>query len=282
MVILVVSDVHIGYKNSNVDKFKEFLKETTDRHDVELFVVLGDFVDMWRRDVSGIFLENNEVLQMLLELKKKTPVRCVIGNHDYHLLKLLDHHYPIQFEKPFEKKIDNATYKFTHGYEYDPIQIKVPAFLDAFCKTFSDKAGEKKSDFWSQLTSGNKKLETWIKDIIKRNSKKKIISFNEQTEKEEYFKYLLNPPKKRKSITKGWVEKTARERLKKGQVTIFGHTHRPFVSKDRRLANTGSWISDEKTPNTYLELDGKTIRLFQYGKGEITDLYNEESLAKDP
>ena len=46
MVILVVSDVHLGYSQSNVDEFDMFLQTTMDRTDVDILVILGDFIDM--------------------------------------------------------------------------------------------------------------------------------------------------------------------------------------------------------------------------------------------
>jgi hypothetical protein len=34
--------------------------------------------------------------------------------------------------------------------------------------------------------------------------------------------------------------------------------------------DTGSWVNDEETYNTYVELDGKNVRLMKYGHGDIT------------
>ena len=66
----VVSDIHLGDKNADKDSFIRFLdnlqydKETTD------LVLLGDIVDMWRRDASGVFLENWDFVQKIINLKK--------------------------------------------------------------------------------------------------------------------------------------------------------------------------------------------------------------------
>ncbi len=86
MVILAVSDIHLGYSQSNVDEFDAFLQTTIDRTDVDILVILGDFIDMWRRDISGLFLENHQILQSLLTLQQKKTVYYVAGNHDYHLV----------------------------------------------------------------------------------------------------------------------------------------------------------------------------------------------------
>ena len=51
-------------------------------------VLLGDIVDMWRRDASGVFLENRDTMDRILELPQSIKVHYVAGNHDYHVLHL--------------------------------------------------------------------------------------------------------------------------------------------------------------------------------------------------
>jgi UDP-2,3-diacylglucosamine pyrophosphatase LpxH len=98
--VVVTSDQHIGYQNSNVADFGNFLDGLLKRDDVKSFVILGDFVDMWRRDVSGLFLENSGILDKVLALRKsQIEVYVVAGNHDYHVLKLTDHGYPFEFRR---------------------------------------------------------------------------------------------------------------------------------------------------------------------------------------
>ena len=82
----------------------------------------------------------------------------------------------------------------------------------------------------------------------------------------------LDDTSKRKVILPafGEVEKKAAQSVQTGQLLVFGHTHRPFVSPTQNLVNTGSWVNDEETYNTYVELDGKNIRLMRYGQGDIT------------
>ncbi len=84
--LTIVSDLHLGYKNADKDSFSRFLdsmqsdKETTD------LVLLGDIVDMWRRDASGVFLENWDIVAKIIGLKQKMRIHYVAGNHDYHVL----------------------------------------------------------------------------------------------------------------------------------------------------------------------------------------------------
>ena len=257
MVILAVSDIHLGYSQSNVDEFDAFLQTTIGRTDVDILVVLGDFIDMWRRDISGLFLENHQILQSLLTLQQKKKVFYVAGNHDYHLLKLVDHKYPIEFKKELTLPENEVTYVFKHGYEFDSEQW--PPVMELLCDNTSDEVGQVRSDIWDRLTSTGQTLES-IKYLIE------LLHFT----KENYVQHLLTPPKVRLSATFGEVEKKAAQSVQEGQLLVFGHTHRPFVSPTQNLVNAGSWVNDEETYNTYVELDGKNIRLMRYGQGDIT------------
>jgi len=260
MVILAVSDVHLGYSHSNVDDFEAFLQSVIGRTDVDALVILGDFIDMWRRDVSGLFLENHRILQSLLTLQQKKPFYYVVGNHDYHLLKLVDHKYPLEFKSELTLPGKDVTYVFKHGYEFDSEQV--PSLMDLLCDTTSDEGGQARSDIWVKLASSGEPLESLNQRIE--------VHFTAG----KYLQHLLTPPKDRLSTTPGTtyseVEKKAAESVQNGQLLVFGHSHRPFVSPTQNLVNTGSWVNEEETYNTYVELDGKKIRLMRYGQGDIT------------
>jgi hypothetical protein len=60
--IIVTSDQHHGYENSEVKDFHGLIDYTSGRNDVEAFVILEDFIDMWRRDASGLFLEYSNTI----------------------------------------------------------------------------------------------------------------------------------------------------------------------------------------------------------------------------
>jgi len=257
MTILVVSDVHLGYTQSNVDEFDAFVQTAIDRTDVDTLVILGDFIDMWRRDIIGLFLENHQILQSLLKLQQKKTIYYVAGNHDYHLLKLVDHKYPLEFKKDLTLTGKDVTYVFKHGYEFDSEQW--PPIMELLCDTTTDEIGQKRSELWDRLTLAGQTLEP-IKYLIE------IL----HSTKENYVQHLLTPPTVRLSTTFGEVELKAAQSVQDGQLLIFGHTHMPFVSPTQNLVNAGSWVKDEKTYNTYVELDGKNIRLVRYGQGDIT------------
>jgi predicted phosphodiesterase len=256
MKIIVVSDIHLGYSHSEVNQFTNFLVNLAKRDDVKALVILGDFIDMWRRDASGLFLEFNDITSKIIALKEKIEVHIIAGNHDFHLLHLQDN-YPFEFQKELILSGSDITYIFKHGWEFDPAQQE--PIMELLCHTMSDKEGEVSSKFWESLKTIEKKILDSLEHV-----------FTHHGGKEEYIKTLMTPPKDRLKQIMSDVEKRAYDIVGKNQMLIFGHTHRPFVCHERMLANSGSWVNDEETYNTYIEIDGKEIHLMQYGKGDVT------------
>lgn len=274
MAIIVVSDMHLGYEEkgtriSNDDLFLEFLKYIAARNDVTVLVVLGDFIDMWRRDVSGLFLEYHDIVQQLVNIGKKIGTENLIfvaGNHDYHLLHLNGSDYPFNFQKEWNTTIGEYHFAFKHGHEFDFEQNEL--MMEALCHNLSDQAGQERSaiyDFFGHFVSDIKNL------------------FSHKGGREEYIKHIMLPPEKRHNVniqpnsnpliypkqiiqsSFNFVETEAYKYLKKVDKLVFGHTHRPFVSSDGRIANSGSWVSDSVFYNTYLEIDDSgQIKMFQY------------------
>ena len=197
----------------------------------------------------------------MLDLKSKTnfQVYCVAGNHDYHLLELINQKYPLDFKPTLTLNSNGTDYVFKHGWEFDLEQQE--SVMELLCHTMSDKVGEIRSGFWDLLTGSLEKdaLKT-LEDLFTRHNGK-----------ENYLEYLQTPPKERLKLSINDVEKKALASVKAGEILVFGHTHKPFVGTTKNIANCGSWVSDEEITNTYVELDGKEIHIMRYGVGDITD-----------
>src|SRR5512136_2131277 len=77
MSIIAVSDVHLGFKidgvsYSNKAEFDLFLKDVVDKlNKNDFFVMCGDILDLWRRDMAGVMIENADTLQKFREIKAK-------------------------------------------------------------------------------------------------------------------------------------------------------------------------------------------------------------------
>jgi UDP-2,3-diacylglucosamine pyrophosphatase LpxH len=259
MRVLVTSDHHLGYANSDKTGFNAFLDEIAQEKDVTHLVLLGDFVDMWRRDASGVFLEGHDTITKLLALQSKgVQIDYVAGNHDYHVLDLINPNYPIKFSKELTLSDGPVTYRFVHGYEFDPEQ-KVP-FMAFLCRVMSDTGGALENHLWTDFNSLNNIFSKIEPSFVKTD----IAAVAER---------LHRRPEDRLKDSISHINSTACKQVKPGEVLIFGHTHVPFINKEENVVNTGSWVKDSNPYDTYVELAGGKPRLFVYGKEkrEITD-----------
>jgi UDP-2,3-diacylglucosamine pyrophosphatase LpxH len=246
-----------------------FLDELAQESDLTHFVLLGDVVDMWRRDASGVFLEAHDTVGKLLALKSKgVQLFYVAGNHDYHVLDLHHPAYPIQFSKELSLTDGPVTYRFLHGYEFDPEQ-KVP-FMAFLCRVMSDAGGALENHLWTDFNSLNNIFSKMEPAFVKADIA--AIAAKLQRGPEVRLKGSLNK-----------INLTACRAVKPGEVLIFGHTHIPFVNKAENVVNTGSWVKDSTPYDTYVELTDGKPRLFTFGppKQEITERTDWSDEVKD-
>ncbi len=262
--ILATTDQHLGYENSQVDDFKGFLEYVARRSDVGTLVVLGDFVDMWRRDVSGLFLETREIVDQLVALGSQMKVCFIVGNHDYHLRELEDHGYPFQFLESMNPIVSgSASCRFMHGWEFDLAQQ--PPVMEALCYNLSDDAGHARTEVYDVF----EKAKDDLGDLFKLHGGQ-----------DQYLSHLLQTPETRLASVFPDVEQKAYDSLRPGELLVFGHTHRPFVSTDGRLANAGSWVSDAPTHDTFVEIDGGQVRLFVFGTNGVQEITERKTFGQ--
>lgn len=258
-MIVAVSDVHLGTSQSDKNQFEKFLNDVVDKEQVSHFVLAGDIVDMWRRDLEEVLMENTKILQKLKDLQnEKREIHFLAGNHDYHATEMdFQELYGIDASTKVILRCGTQEYFFIHGYQFefaDNLEI-YQKFADELCKR-GEKEGRTADEIWELLKMGSSAVD------------KIWFSAN--------FRRVKKSPGER--LTDGDVEeinKTAEKERKenKDQIgdkfMVFGHTHRPFVDAQRRLANTGSWVDDPTRPylerNTYLVIEeGKDPVLKKY------------------
>lgn len=254
MTIIAVSDVHLGFiKLCNKKNFNDFLDWLKTREDIKHLVICGDFLDMWRRDMAGVVLENADVINKLQNLQPRIKVHYVAGNHDYHIANLKNFGYQFSFYKELSLTDTGVNYRFLHGYEFDPSQNEI--YFDVLCYT-TDSTGQIISEAWDIYIQEKKWWEKVWAFIT--GKKGRTIADLER---------MLTKPKERLKDIIDVVERNACRAVKENEALIFGHTHEPFVNKKENVANCGSWQSDASPPNTYVEIkDGKiALKVF---KGE--------------
>jgi UDP-2,3-diacylglucosamine pyrophosphatase LpxH len=268
MKTIVVSDIHLGSKSCDRQSFDAFL--TSLREDKELtdLVVLGDFVDMWRRDASGVFLENMDTLQLLKDLRGNVRLHFVAGNHDYHLLRLRNtaphYNYPFEFRRSLDLHDGVFTYRFVHGYEFEYGKERelMDVAMEVLCHVMSDSEGIEEEEFWTYL------IKT-LTDLHFSAITKSLEGHGTMIRA----KSLREGPETRLKDKLEEAERKAHEAHSgaSNEILVFGHTHHPFINSKENVVNTGSWVHEATPHNTYVELTDGKPRLFVFGEGEVLD-----------
>lgn len=263
MTIIAVSDVHLGLKEANESKFKEFLESLNFKY-IEDFVLLGDIVDMWRRDFTKAMLENTQSLLLLTQSIKKTKVHYIAGNHDYYFLRLKElfgERYPFEVHKSTVLRSNSADFYFIHGYQlevlcnpYNKSMSTYETFSEHLCLA-GDDTGNAAEALWKLYTAS----KSWISNLVKVPENIELT-----------LKSMFDPPEKRltgKHAVIDPIETLANASdvrhfligIRPEEFLIYGHTHRPYIDTTNRVANTGCWgVGDEGTDGknfSYLEIE---------------------------
>jgi UDP-2,3-diacylglucosamine pyrophosphatase LpxH len=76
---IVVSDLHLGTKDSKAEEFIEFLED----HPTDLLILNGDIVDGWALNRGTKWKkQHTKVISKLLQLSNTTQIIWIRGNHD--------------------------------------------------------------------------------------------------------------------------------------------------------------------------------------------------------
>ena len=248
-MILVVSDLHLGYELSNRDAFSKFLDYYESR-EIDHLVLLGDFFDFWRRNNTEIINENMDIIDKVLNLSAK-EIHYIVGNHDYYMSSLGERYgdnFPFTISKNLRLKDGGNKFYFTHGYDFEAMQME-PITIEMY-EEFSEKMcfsgdiiGGLAGQIWS-LINGND-----LKEKLEKNPRSRLESLEKLT---TIYKF---------AISKGkcfYIGMKPDERL------IFGHTHGPFINSDKTVANVGSWVNElpnKDYQNSYIEISDGNMEL---------------------
>jgi UDP-2,3-diacylglucosamine pyrophosphatase LpxH len=301
-MIIVVSDVHLGYKKCNMDLFDEFIdhkltKLNTDDH----LVLLGDLLDFWRKNCVEVTVEfekkgtadalvptNKEgiIIRKLYELQKRTQVHYVIGNHDYSILyfsqrvhsQRLDC-FPFTVVRDLHLSVQGSGKRFylIHGYEFEVLAnfgyITIEEYENIcqhLCDVRDTTIGELESGFWAALHPRfagkiSEDHHNVVKSIVRRPEDRMKELHSVMKSPEERTKPILMPRNKIEELAMSPVARSILIGGKPDETIIFGHTHSPFITEDKRVVNSGSWVTDNDFHDTYVEIDNTgNVNLVQY------------------
>lgn len=272
MMMVVVSDIHLGY-TQHKQEFSAFLDHLCEKP-VTRFVIVGDLLDMWRRDIAGVIIENIDVFTKLEALQRRgVTIDIIAGNHDFHLKELKDR-YQFRFHPSgLQLPMGNRTYTFYHGYEFDGFQLWY--WFEWLCLS-TDEAGQHFEEFWKRLRTIAGFWRSLVNTFKKRRSRR-------------IYEQIFLPPEQRLEYEAVRREALA-EQAKHGiEYLIYGHTHEPFLSTTQTIANTGSWCQTDPTKcphyNTFLEISEHEIELKKWRDRReelISETFTSEQLTKQP
>ena len=248
-MILVVSDVHLGYEGCNKEAFGKFL-DKYESVEIDHLVLLGDFFDFWRRNNAEIITENEDVLEKLNKLKAKN-IHYIVGNHDYYMFNLSERYgdnFPFTLSKNLRLEDGGNKFYFIHGYEFEVMHLE-PITLEMY-EEFSEKMcfsediiGGLAGHLWDLVQGSN------LKEKMKKNPRERLESLKET---KKIHKLAISPGK---NFLLG---------MKSDERLVFGHTHGPFINNEKTVVNTGSWINElesKEYQNSYVEISEGNMEL---------------------
>lgn len=217
---IIVSDIHLGTKDSQAKEFIKFL----DEHPTEQLILNGDIIDGWALQRGSKWKkQHTKVILKLLELSKKTDIVWIRGNHDEFLTDF------------FMIKMSNITLceDYMIGIKRKKYLIFHGDILDVFSSTWKwiAKIGSVGYDIALTLNTWYNKYRSWrglpyysiskhIKDKVK-SAVSFILDFEEN------------------------AAKIAKQRKCSG--VIIGHIH---TAEDRMIGdihylNSGDWVESK-------------------------------------
>jgi UDP-2,3-diacylglucosamine pyrophosphatase LpxH len=261
-MIIAVSDVHLAERDDEQTKkddakFLEFLDHIS-THQLanggEL-VLLGDIIDMWRRDFVKAMMESEPVITKLMDMKDNVKIHYLAGNHDFHMLNMSEifkEHYPFQVTRQLHLTESGKKFFFLHGYQFEVLANPIFKSMSAY-ETFAeglclagDDTGNAADMLWESYQRSKAALEG-----LKRLPED-IKGFLDS---------MFNPPDKRMMGGRTIVDEIAISRARsfymgaeKDETLVFGHTHMPYSSVDNGAINAGSWNKNPCAEYRYLEI----------------------------
>lgn len=184
-MIIAISDLHLGDELSNKGGFVEFIDEylKPNRNEITDLVLLGDILDLWRRDNSQLILQNMKLLSDISSLG--FHVSYIVGNHDMIMSEFHGNHTVVNIPQAISFNSNNLTicrshiqsngnsnYRFIHGHQIN-YWFALP-FYETFSKAMCHHYGIQSEivNVWSLMERYSNTISPWLLSRIRQLSKK--------------------------------------------------------------------------------------------------------------
>ena len=218
---IIVSDLHLGTKDSKAEEFIEFI----DTHPTDLLILNGDIIDGWALNRGTKWKkQHTKVISKLLKLSNKTRIIWIRGNHDEFIQEFIGTHLgAIEIREDYKLDINNTmeSYYIFHG---DVIDVFITKYK------WLSKIGSVGYDF-----------ALWLNRIYNTYRKWRKLPYISISQKiKESVKVATN-------YVNDFEVTALSMATKKGcNGVICGHIHQPAdrMIDGKRYLNSGDWIEN--------------------------------------
>jgi predicted phosphodiesterase len=189
-MLVAVSDIHLGDRVANRTGFVDFIERylKPNASDISGLYLLGDILDLWRRNTSSVILDNVEILNRLCSLGFQ--VYYIVGNHDFIMTDIGTAATTDNTSLIREGMASNMTicssqtansgkksFRFIHGHQLE-YWYALP-FYEAFCRAMCHVSGTNTShtSVWDLIQSLSESLSPIVLSRIthlSENTRKSI------------------------------------------------------------------------------------------------------------
>ena len=218
---IVVSDLHLGTKDSKAEEFIEFIE----KHPTDLLILNGDIIDGWALNRGAKWKkQHTKVISKLLKLSNKTQIIWIRGNHDEFLQEFMGNHFGgIEIREDYVLDIRNTveSYYIFHG---DVIDIFITKYK------WLSKIGAIGYDFALWLNRWYNKYRVWRKLPYQSISQKIKSGVKAATNYVNDFEVTALSMASKKGC----------------HGVMCGHIHQPEdrMINGKRYLNSGDWVEN--------------------------------------
>lgn len=225
---IIVSDLHLGTKDSKAEEFLEFI----DSHPTDLLILNGDIIDGWAINRGSKWKKHHtKVISKLLKISNKTQIIWIRGNHDEFIQEFIGNHFGgIEIREDY-------TLDYLEHVEYDTWKRKCYYIfhgdvIDVFITKYKwlSKLGAIGYDFALWLNRQYNKYRKWRKLPYQSISQK-----------------IKSRVKAATNYVNDFEVTALKMAEKKGcDGVMCGHIHQPEdrIINGRRYINSGDWVEN--------------------------------------
>ena len=225
---VIVSDLHLGTKDSKCNEFLEFLEQ----HPCDTLVLNGDIVDAWALNRGSKWKKKHtKVISKILTMSNDTNVIWIRGNHDEFLSEFIDTSFGnIQFKENFILKTQE--WKTRDVFISRNFYVFHGDVIDVFITKYK---------WLSKIGSVGYDMALWLNRVYNKYRSWRGLSYQSISQK-------IKEGVKTATLYINDFETTAINMAEKAgcEGVICGHIHQPAdrMINNKRYLNSGDWVEN--------------------------------------